>query len=58
MPLVYSIDGITYQTSGIFINVAPATYTVYVKDAANCIATQTVTISTSGTGPGIQHLLL
>jgi hypothetical protein len=52
-PLSYSLDGITYQSSGIFINVAPATYTVRVKDAANCIATQSVTITTSGAGPGI-----
>jgi hypothetical protein len=52
-PLSYSIDGVTYQASGIFINVVPATYTVYVKDAANCIVTQPVTITTSGAGPGI-----
>lgn len=52
-PLSYSINGTTYQSSGIFINVAPGTYTVYVKDAANCIATQVVIITTSGAGPGI-----
>ena len=52
-PLRYSIDGIAYQLSGIFINVAPGSYTVYVKDSLGCIATQTVTITTSGTGPGI-----
>lgn len=52
-PLSYSIDGVTYQATGIFINVPPATYTVYVKDAANCIVTQSVTITTSGAGPGI-----
>lgn len=52
-PLSYSIDGVTYQSTGIFINVAPGTYTAYVKDAANCIVTQSVTITTSGAGPGI-----
>ncbi len=52
-PLTYSINGTTYQSSGVFINVAPGAYTVYVKDAANCITTQPVTITTSGTGPGI-----
>jgi len=52
-PLNYSINGVTYQSSGTFINVAPGTYTVYVKDAANCIGTTSVVVSTSGTGPGI-----
>lgn len=52
-PLRYSIDGVTYQLSGIFINVAAGAYTVYVKDSLGCIATQPVTIATSGSGPGI-----
>jgi large repetitive protein len=52
-PLTYSINGVTYQASGTFINIAPGTYTVYVKDATGCIATQTVTVTTSGAGPGI-----
>jgi SprB repeat len=52
-PLQYSINGTVYQTSGLFINVAPGTYTVYVKDATGCIATQTVTVTTSGAGPGV-----
>jgi hypothetical protein len=52
-PLTYSINGVTYQSSNTFINVAPGNYTVYVKDANNCIATQTVTITTSGAGPAI-----
>jgi hypothetical protein len=53
-PLTYSINGTVYQASGTFINVAPGSYTVYVKDAAGCIATQTpVIVTTSGAGPGI-----
>ncbi|MFN8250182.1 MAG: SprB repeat-containing protein, partial [Ferruginibacter sp.] len=52
-PLQYSINGSTYQLSGTFINVAPGTYTVYVKDATGCIATEIVTIINNGTGPGI-----
>lgn len=52
-PLTYSINGTVYQPSGTFINVAPATYTVYVKDATGCIATEVVIITTSGAGPGI-----
>lgn len=52
-PLSYSINGVTFQSSGVFINVAPGTYTVTVKDATGCTATQVVTITTSGAGPGI-----
>lgn len=52
-PLQYSINGTVYQTGTIFINVGPGTYTVYVKDAANCIKTTTVTLTNSGAGPGI-----
>ena len=52
-PLRYSINGVAYQSSGTFINVAPGTYTVYVKDTANCIGTTSVTITTTGTGPGV-----
>ncbi|MFN8153566.1 MAG: T9SS type A sorting domain-containing protein [Bacteroidia bacterium] len=52
-PLQYSINGSTYQSTGTFIGVAPGAYTVYVKDANNCIATTTVNITTSGSGPGI-----
>jgi large repetitive protein len=30
---LYSIDGVNYQTSGAFANVAPGSYTVYIKNA-------------------------
>jgi large repetitive protein len=53
LPLTYSINGSTYQNTGTFINVAPNTYTVYVKDANGCIATQSVNVLTNGPGPGI-----
>jgi len=53
-PLTYSINGTTYQSSGTFINVAPGTYTVYLKDATGCIITQSgLAVTTSGIGPGI-----
>ncbi|WP_289664406.1 T9SS type A sorting domain-containing protein [Flavobacterium panacagri] len=35
----YSLDGVNYQSENIFNNVNPGTYTVYVKDGYNCIAT-------------------
>lgn len=43
-PLQYSIDGTTYAATTTFTNLAPNTYTVYVKDANGCIKTTTVTV--------------
>jgi hypothetical protein len=37
--------GGTYQTSDTFINVAPATYTVYVKDSSGCETTRSVVVA-------------
>jgi Secretion system C-terminal sorting domain/SprB repeat len=43
--MMYSLDGITYQTSNIFNNFSGGNYTLYVKNSAtNCIATQQVLI--------------
>lgn len=33
---VYSIDGVTYQNSNTFSNIAPGIYTVYIKDIKGC----------------------
>ena len=53
-PLTYSINGTVYQSSGTFLNLAPGTYTVYVKDAAGCIQTQAgLVITTGSVGAGI-----
>ena len=52
-PYQYSINGITYQSNSTFLNIAAGTYTVYIKDAANCIQTTSVTLTNTGAGPGI-----
>lgn len=44
-PLTYSINGTTFQSSNIFTNLQPSTYTLYVKDANQCYSTLTVTIA-------------
>ena len=44
-PLQYSINGSTYQAGNLFTGLAPGNYTVYVKDANNCIKTTNVTIA-------------
>jgi hypothetical protein len=43
-PLQYSIDGTTYQPATLFSAVAAGPYTLYVKDASNCIKTLPVTV--------------
>jgi hypothetical protein len=44
-PYTYSINGITYQISNIFLGLADGTYTVYVKDLIGNINAKLVTLS-------------
>jgi gliding motility-associated-like protein len=53
LPYQYSIDGINFVSSNEFKNLAPASYTVVVKDAANKIVTQTIVINAVSV-PGLQ----
>ena len=50
LPLTYSKDGITFQASNIFLNLAFGPYTITVKDARGCTATSNITVSILGTG--------
>ncbi len=45
LPYTYSIDGTNYQTGNTFQNLAAGTYTGYVKDAAGCISTKSITVA-------------
>ena len=47
-PYQYSIDGVNFQTSPIFPDLADGDYTVTVKDDAGCISTAVVTVLGSG----------
>lgn len=47
-PLTYSRDGITFQSSNIFLNLATGPYTITVKDARGCTAVFNVTVGTVG----------
>ena len=49
-PLQYSINGTIYQPGNVFNNLLAGNYTVYVKDANNCIVKQQCTI-TLAAGP-------
>ena len=51
-PLQYSLDGITFQASTLFSNLASGTYTVTVKDANGCIGTKTIFV-TNTLGPQV-----
>lgn len=44
-PYSYSLNGTTYQSSYIFSGLAAGTYTVYVKDAQNCVSTASATVA-------------
>jgi hypothetical protein len=48
----YSIDGSNFQPSNVFINLAKGTYTVTVKNGANCRKTAQVTLNESSGTPG------
>lgn len=37
-PFEYSLDGIFWQSSNVFYNLLPGDYTVYIKDATDCIS--------------------
>ncbi len=41
----YSIDGINYQSSGTFTNLALGDYTIYIQDVAGCVGTEDITIA-------------
>ena len=47
-PFTYSINGVNYQVSNKFLNLAAGLYTTYVKDSKGCIGSQTITV-TQGT---------
>ncbi|MBK6833457.1 MAG: gliding motility-associated C-terminal domain-containing protein [Bacteroidetes bacterium] len=45
-PFTYSINGTTYQNSNTFNSLAGINYTLYVKDANGCVASQLITVPT------------
>lgn len=51
-PYEYSIDGVNFQSSNVFSNLAPNTYTVTVRDSTSATATTSVTIA-AGSGGAI-----
>ncbi|MBL0134203.1 MAG: hypothetical protein IPP79_09405 [Chitinophagaceae bacterium] len=44
-PYQYSIDGTTYQASNIFTALAAGSYTIYIKDANNCVQSTTILLT-------------
>jgi hypothetical protein len=41
----YSLDGVNYQASSVFLNLAVGTYTAYIKDSLNTVTSQSFTIT-------------
>jgi hypothetical protein len=46
-PYTYSIDGISYYSSGLFTGLPVGTHTIYIKDANDCITSASTTLSKS-----------
>lgn len=44
-PYVYSLNGITYQESNTFNNLAAGTYTAYIKDQMGCVSSKQVSVA-------------
>jgi hypothetical protein len=44
MPYTYSINGTNYYSGTLFTNLAPGTYTLYIKDVNGCIGTVQITV--------------
>ncbi len=51
-PYLYSINGITFQSSNAFLNLSVGTYTFTVKDSNLCTSTTSITITNIGSGTG------
>ena len=47
----YSIDGVTFQAGAVFSGLTPKAYSITVKNASNCISTNTETILPVPPGP-------
>ena len=43
-PYTHSLNGVTYQVSNTFTNLAAGVYTAYMKDAAGCVSTKSITV--------------
>jgi uncharacterized protein (DUF2141 family) len=50
-PYTYSLNAGTFQSSGTFNNLAPASYTITAKDANNCQGIANATVGTAAAGP-------
>ena len=51
-PYTFSINGTVFQSSGTFSNLAAGFYTVYIKDARDCITTTGISVA-NASGPAI-----
>lgn len=48
-PYTYSLDGVNYQVSNVFLNLGSGAYTAYVKDSANTVSSQSFTLTAQQT---------
>ena len=55
-PYSYSLDGVNFQSSGIFSNLQASTYTITAKDALGAVSTTTLTLANTYVTPQFQYL--
>ena len=55
-PLEYSLDGTNFDSDNTFDNLDEDTYTIYIRDANNCVTTQAQTL-TAPTAPTINNIV-
>ena len=46
-PYTFSLDGINYQSSNSFLNLAAGNYIAYVKDGAGCVITKSIVVASA-----------
>jgi hypothetical protein len=44
-PYTYSLDGINYQVSNVFLSMSSGSYTAYIKDSLNSVSSQSFTLT-------------
>ena len=54
--LMYSMNGVNFQTSNFFNNLLAGNYTVYVRDGNGCTVSQPITVNTTD-GPVISNIV-
>lgn len=56
--LMYSLDGLSFQSSNVFTNLLPGDYTVFAEDSFGCTLEVEVEVEALGSAPAVQEVLV